>query len=283
VVLIGCAASACSLLVDTGGFDEPAVDGGSESSITPPAVLPESGPESSTDAPHEGDGPTLGPCGTVVDDLSLVAWFSFDDGDLAKLTDCSPSHYVATPFPGSTVKYAPGHASTGALDVDGASCFDFGPAPALAASAFTVSAWIQPRQFSVPNDSGNPSPRNFVSHVAATGTLAYGWGMGTDDSAGVELKIFDTSGVYEEAQYDATPKNVWVHVAGVWTGAEIQVFVNGGLVQTFAATKKPAADPNAHGRLGCRFPGQSPWDGLVDEVRIYTRALMPAEIATLSK
>jgi hypothetical protein len=43
------------------------------------------------------------------------------------------------------------------------------------------------------------------------------------------------------------------------------------------------ADAQAHAWIGCRGGTEPPYDGLVDDIRIYSRALTPAEITALAK
>jgi len=69
----------------------------------------------------------------------------------------------------------------------------------------------------------------------------------------------------------------WSHLAATYDGANLRLYVNGTLVSTKAATG--AIQP---GTRALRIGGNSIWSewfaGLIDEVRVYNRALSAAEI-----
>ena len=77
----------------------------------------------------------------------------------------------------------------------------------------------------------------------------------------------------------ALPANVWTHLAGTYDGATVRLFVNGTQVASAAITGAIATSTGA-----LRIGGNSMWgeyfQGTIDEVRIYNRALTPAEIQT---
>ena len=71
--------------------------------------------------------------------------------------------------------------------------------------------------------------------------------------------------------------NTWTHLAATYDGANLRLYVNG----TQAATRSPRRlDPHLDRRL--RIGGNTIWGewftGLIDEVRVYNRALTAAEI-----
>jgi hypothetical protein len=73
--------------------------------------------------------------------------------------------------------------------------------------------------------------------------------------------------------------NTWTHVALTYDGATLRMFVNGVQVSTHAQTGSVIVAPGA-----LRIGGDSVWGeyfkGLIDEVRVYNRALSAAEIQT---
>jgi chitodextrinase len=72
---------------------------------------------------------------------------------------------------------------------------------------------------------------------------------------------------------------VWSHLAATYDGGEIRLYVNGSLVASQAASG-PVTTSTGVLRIG----GNSVWNewfaGLIDEVRVYNRALSAAEIQT---
>jgi hypothetical protein len=77
----------------------------------------------------------------------------------------------------------------------------------------------------------------------------------------------------------ALPLNTWSHIAVTYNGAQMSFYLNGTLVSSTAVTGAITASTDALTIGGNAYSGQN-WNGLVDEVRIYNRALSAAEIQT---
>ena len=69
--------------------------------------------------------------------------------------------------------------------------------------------------------------------------------------------------------------NVWKHVALTYDGATLRMYVGGVLVTSAAATHTTNDNPLLFGHW---VPAGEYWDGLVDEVRLYSRSLTESEI-----
>jgi hypothetical protein len=73
--------------------------------------------------------------------------------------------------------------------------------------------------------------------------------------------------------------NAWSHLAATYDGSNLRLYVNGALVSTAAVTGSMAASTGV-----LRLGGNSVWSewyaGLIDEVRVYNRALTQAQIQT---
>ena len=71
--------------------------------------------------------------------------------------------------------------------------------------------------------------------------------------------------------------NVWKHVAMTYDGSTLRLYVNGVLASSAAGTHGTNNNPLVLGQwsLGTEY-----WNGLIDEVRVYTRALTAGEIQT---
>jgi hypothetical protein len=72
--------------------------------------------------------------------------------------------------------------------------------------------------------------------------------------------------------------NTWVHLAGTYDGTALRLYVNGALVATKAQTGSMTATTGAL-RIGGDFSKEY-FTGLIDEVRVYNRALSQTEIQT---
>jgi hypothetical protein len=74
---------------------------------------------------------------------------------------------------------------------------------------------------------------------------------------------------------------VWYHVAGLWDGSTLQVYVNGILDGAANSMRNPKAGGTPV-RLGARGDDVgTPFAGLIDEVAIYNRGLSAAEVASI--
>jgi Concanavalin A-like lectin/glucanases superfamily len=75
----------------------------------------------------------------------------------------------------------------------------------------------------------------------------------------------------------ALPLNAWTHLAATFDGATLTLYVNGTQAASLAAGGNIATSAGA-----LRIGGNNIWpewfSGQIDEVRIYNRALSPAEI-----
>ena len=76
------------------------------------------------------------------------------------------------------------------------------------------------------------------------------------------------------------PLNQWWHVASTFDGTQFRFYINGILVAT--APGRLGAPNSAPVRIGViDFNPASPFEGLIDEVSIYNRALRPEEIQAI--
>ena len=75
----------------------------------------------------------------------------------------------------------------------------------------------------------------------------------------------------------ASPVNAWTHVALTYDGATQRLFVNGTQAATRATTGTIQATDNPLW-IGGNSPYGEYFKGLIDEVRVYNRALTQAEI-----
>jgi len=82
-----------------------------------------------------------------------------------------------------------------------------------------------------------------------------------------------------QASHTAIPLNTWTHLATTYDGANMRLYINGVLVATKAQTGSIAVG-NQPLRIGGNNVSGEFFRGIIDEVRVYNRALSAAEITT---
>jgi len=75
----------------------------------------------------------------------------------------------------------------------------------------------------------------------------------------------------------ALPVNTWTHVAATYDGSQLRLYVNGALVASTAVTSSYQVNTNPLWIGGNAVYGEH-FQGKLDELRIYNRALTQAEI-----
>ncbi|MFT3917145.1 MAG: GDSL-type esterase/lipase family protein [Anaeromyxobacteraceae bacterium] len=202
----------------------------------------------------------------------LVAGYAFTEAAGTTTADAS-GNGVTGRLSGAT--WTAGHAG-GGLSFDGSTSYvDLGSPAALALTgSLTVSAWV--------NEGANVGDDGII---VAKSSGAGGWELKSSPDTGQRtfaLGIYTTTGAYV-ARYSnaARALGTWYHVAGVYdaTARTLHVFVNGALADgTLVGTVPSAiANPAVNAFVGKR-PAGFHLRGVVDDVRVYGRALTQAEI-----
>ncbi|MEM7247487.1 MAG: LamG-like jellyroll fold domain-containing protein [Acidobacteriota bacterium] len=140
-------------------------------------------------------------------------------------------------------------------------------------SAFTASAWF----YRQGNGVGCCNP--IVTQFALPG---FGLRYDSRDtpSSQLEFWVATSDGLFGDANGQGTalpPANEWHHVVGVYTGSEIQLYLDGVLEFTLPITGTLGSVPQT--RIGGASDGF--WNGGLDEVRIFGDALSADEVAEL--
>lgn len=220
---------------------------------------------------------------STVGDSGQLGYWKFDDGTGTIAVDSSGS----TPANNGTLSggaafsasAAPitSFANPGALSVTGTSASLVSvPNSAInkLTNNFTVMGWINP---------GSISGIQRVIATARTKTGSNGWGFGLNSN----WLYFS---VYGKASY-LTPLSTgmssgkWYHIAAVMDSSNaVTFYVDGIAVGTVANAGPVTADPDDVLQIGAGTPSGSssltePFNGLIDEVRVYYNALSAAEIA----
>jgi hypothetical protein len=205
--------------------------------------------------------------GTITNDdgaSGLVAAFSFDEGTGTTALDAS-GNALNGAISGAT--WSTGR-NGGALAFDGVDDrVTVADHALLDVTRLTVSAWIRPTV---------RTPWMTVVMKETPDNLAYALYANNDASrpAGEVL----VSGVIRIATGTAAVSTTaWTHLAYTYDGANMRMYVNGVLVRTVARTGNITVSTGP-----LRIGGNEVWGefftGLIDDVRVYNRALTLAEV-----
>ncbi|MCS7253859.1 MAG: LamG-like jellyroll fold domain-containing protein [Armatimonadota bacterium] len=199
---------------------------------------------------------------------TLIAWWRFEDEAMPGRDELGKHHAK----PAGKVSISEGRFGNalwldgnGFLEVEPSSEFDL-------TDAITIEAWVLPKVL-------QPAGMRIVDKTTVGTDEAYM----IDTYPGLSLRfVGEPSHVTAK---DILKLNEWQHVAATFDGrlGIIRLFVNGNIVaEQFLTRGKLSVNKNSL-RIGADSLGGSRWVGAIDEVRIYSRALSPQEIALRSR
>ena len=195
----------------------------------------------------------------------LVGWWTFDEGSGATAADSSGMGNDGT-VNGATWA---GGTIGGALSFDGTS--DYVAIPNESdydcAGAVSVCAWIK----------ADPSMGAWKGAVTKSDNMNL---QRYNDTAKIVWQTNGTSQYQLQSASDVIDDQ-WHHVVGTYDGADKKLYVDGVLDATAACTGSidTTDEPVEIGRNS--HHDSYYWKGLIDDVRIYNRAITPAEVAAL--
>jgi hypothetical protein len=137
-------------------------------------------------------------------------------------------------------------------------------------TGMTLSAWVQPTA---------PLP-DWPTLVMKEGygSLTYALYAGSHSQGGPSAAFASELGELTVRGDEGLELGLWAHVAATYDGESLRVYVNGEQTAETTTAASIATMPTA-----LRIGGNTVWDGdwfygLIDEVRIYNRALSPGEL-----
>jgi len=140
----------------------------------------------------------------------------------------------------------------------------------VAGVPYTVTAWVNPTDFADWRAILSKRDRYAASMMRFDVGLARGTGRVYTNSSRSYLMF----------SY-APPANTWTHLAIVASSSGTQLYVNGVLVQTMAVMNlgDSATANTVIGGTGEGSGGDNdPFKGMLDEIRVYNRALSASEV-----
>jgi YD repeat-containing protein len=134
-------------------------------------------------------------------------------------------------------------------------------------NAFSVGAWIKP---------SNVHLGNIFVHRADFRDVVLGFAQENRISWG----IYDSAGNIHDLRSQPLPEEKWVHVMGVYDGVRQYLYVDGVLSMSSEWVGNVDWDANYRGDGigGHPFDNTYRFDGLIDELRVYSRAISGDEL-----
>jgi len=216
-----------------------------------------------------------------VTDASLLGWWTLDEGEGQTAVDWSGHGHHGTVLGES--QWVEG-LDGGALDLEYGNTSDGVLAEAfdVAGGAITLAAWVKPESFSQ-NDG------RIITKATGTSTNDHLWMLSTVASGADYVLRFRLK--TDEGQDTATlvassgglAAGEWAHTAATWDGAAMVLYKDA--VEVGRGAKGGAAvatNPGLKIAIGNHFSGTTgtrPLDALIDDVRVYGKALTPEELA----
>ncbi len=221
----------------------------------------------------------------VAADGGPLAWWKFDEGKGGVAVDSVSGKEDAI---GRKFRYLPGVSGT-AVKFDGFTTRIIRKAadvPRLM-DDFTVEGWVAPQAY----------PWNWCAIVNQERKHKAGYFFGIDEIGHVGLHVAVNGKWYEGTSKQTIPfMEKWSHIVGTFEkDAGIRVYIDGKLaarlpvkgkltladdvnLQIGRNHKKTLLNPKVLVRPGVNFPTSYSFDGLIDELKIYGRALSAREI-----
>ncbi|MGY8871988.1 MAG: LamG-like jellyroll fold domain-containing protein, partial [Pseudomonadales bacterium] len=200
---------------------------------------------------------------------SLVAHYTFDEGSGSTAFDSSASANNGSLI-GSPV-YSTGIVGSGALNFSGD--FDYVEAPDAVATDFgsgdfSVGFWFN-------STSLGATARLVGDSIGADGYIFYSSGAGDVNFftvSGGQSQLLTAGGLFD---------GNWHHVVGTRSGSDFSLYIDNTLADSATNALIGSVDNTVALRMGATDGVSSDYDGLLDEVRLYNRALTSSDITEL--
>ncbi len=142
---------------------------------------------------------------------------------------------------------------------------------------FTIAAWVRPTTI------GGTAFRGVVEKWETVDAGPQnGYFLRLDSIGTMRGTIFAGNTPFTVNGNRKVTPQTWTHVALVREGPRLSLYVDGAIDKEAAPGPVPTGNGTSPLEIG-RAMGTSPFEGLIDDVRIYNRALTPMEMAALAR
>lgn len=165
-----------------------------------------------------------------------------------------------------------------ALAFDGSNDYIAIPPLDITGAAMTIAGWVRFSSFPANVD------QRIVSKANGSAESSHWWMLGQINSGGQRLRFRLKTGSTTTtlvASSGNLAANTWYHVAAVYDGSAMRLYLNGTQVGSVAKTGTIATSSSVTANIGRNPDAYGYLSGALDDVRIYQRALSASEIATV--
>ncbi len=208
-------------------------------------------------------------------DPSLVGWWRFDETSGTVAADSSGNGNDATLH--GDPQWVPG-SIRGAVQIDGDGDYlEAAPSESLNVTGdqITLTAWVYFDDVSVVQII---LAKVFNNTTHTSPYFSYGLHILSNGRGRCWLSLTSNTQSYAMAPTGTVTAGQWHHMAGVYDGSQIRLYLNGEVVATVNATGDINPYPDTIYRMGNNGGLTEPMAGKLDDIRIYTRALSVDEL-----
>lgn len=236
-----------------------------------------------------GGSPAFGTVTIQISSLSqgLFAHWKFDEnGGSTALDSAGPNNGAIT---GAVHSPLTNDGSVSKLSFDGDDRVGLGTMDVPAGNALSFAFWMRANAFS-------PVDVRFISKASSTASNDHWWMVSSirDPFSNLGAPIYPrfrlktgstTTTLVGNAPAGVLSTGVWTHIAAVYDGSTMRLFKDGVQIGSVAKTGTVATNSAVDATIGNQpvGAGAKGFDGCLDDMRIYSRALSAAEIAQLAQ
>ena len=205
----------------------------------------------------------------------LRAHWKFDEGAGTTVADASGNGFTATLMNGAA--WTTG-ARNGGASFDGSNDFAAVPNLDVSGSALTIAGWVRFSSFPSQAD------QRIVAKANGSAESAHWWMLGQINNGAQRLRFRLKAGGTTTTLVASSGNlavNTWYHVAAVYDGSAMRLYLNGTQVGSTAKTGALNTSSSVPVSIGRNPDSYGYFSGALDDMRIYQRALSAAEIAAL--
>jgi len=208
-------------------------------------------------------------------DPSLLGWWKLDDGAGLTAADSSgnDNHGTLTNMAGN--EWTTGQID-GGLEFDGNNDYVDTPIVNNEITNLTFAAWFKSDDAGSIGD--NYLAQRFVSQSRDSTYSRLAIGINNN-----RIATYWHDGGHNVGEGTTTlTSGMWYHAALTYDGSTIRIYLNGNEENSFDESSMTAPSASTTLKIARQISGERSFDGVLDDVRVYGRALSPEEIAELA-